>query len=101
METSIVKNDEFSSKNQHQDIFLRDRSYLRINSVKDVVSFDEKGVILETGLGMLSVDGADLKVKRLSLDDGEIEIEGRIDGAVFFEAREKAAVKGLFGRRKS
>lgn len=101
MEQNIVNNDEFSSKNQRQEIFLRDRSYLRINSVKDVVSFDEKGVILETGLGMLSVDGAELKVKRLSLDDGEIEIEGRVDGAIFFEAREKAVAKGLFGRKKS
>ena len=75
-----------------QEIVLRNREYLKINDVTDVVSFDENGVILESGYGSISVDGAELRVTRL---------EGKIGGVVFFEAREKPEKKGVFGRRRT
>ena len=37
-----------------QEIVLRNREYLKINDVTDVVSFDENGVILESGLSLPS-----------------------------------------------
>ena len=58
-----------------QEIVLRNREYLKINDVTDVVSFDENGVILESGYGSISVDGAELRVTRLATGSGEIEIE--------------------------
>ena len=75
-----------------QEIVLRNREYLKINDVTDVVSFDENGVILESGFGSISVDAT---------GSGEIEIEGKIGGVVFFEAREKPEKKGVFGRRRT
>lgn len=84
-----------------QEIVLRNREYLKINDVTDVVSFDENGVILESGYGSISVDGAELRVTRLATGSGEIEIEGKIGGVVFFEAREKPEKKGVFGRRRT
>ena len=84
-----------------QEIVLRNREYLKINDVTDVVSFDENGVILESGFGSISVDGAELRVTRLATGSGEIEIEGKIGGVAFFEAREKPEKKGVFGRRRT
>ena len=60
-----------------QEIVLRNREYLKINDVTDVVSFDENGVILESGFGSISVDGAELRVTRLATGSGEIEKIGR------------------------
>ena len=80
-----------------QEIVLRNREYLKINDVTDVVSFDENGVILESGFGSISVDGAELRVTRLATGSGEI----KIGGVVFFEAREKPEKKGVFGRRRT
>ncbi|MFQ9147439.1 MAG: YabP/YqfC family sporulation protein [Eubacteriales bacterium] len=54
-----------------QEIVLRNREYLKINDVTDVVSFDENGVILESGFGSISVDGAELRVTRLATGSGD------------------------------
>ena len=80
-----------------QEIVLRNREYLKINDVTDVVSFDENGVILESGFGSISVDGAELRVTRLATGSGEIEIEGKIGGVVFFEARESLKKRAFSG----
>ena len=51
----------------------------------DVISFDIAEVLLETELGMLQIKGADLHVNRLSLEKGEIDLEGRIDSIQYSE----------------
>ena len=50
-----------------------------ITGVCDVISFDISEVLLETEQGMLTIKGADLHVNRLTLEKGEVDIEGRID----------------------
>lgn len=56
-----------------------------ITGVSDVISFDISEVLLETELGMLQIKGADLHVNRLSLEKGEIDLEGRIDSVQYAE----------------
>lgn len=56
-----------------------------ITGVSDVISFDISEVLLETELGMLQIKGADLHVNRLSLEKGEIDLEGRIDSFQYSE----------------
>lgn len=50
-----------------------------ITGVSDVISFDITEILLETEQGMLMIKGADLHLNRLTLEKGEIDIEGRID----------------------
>ena len=56
-----------------------------IKGVADVISFDITEVLLETEQGMLMIKGADLHVNRLTLEKGEIDIEGRIDSLAYSE----------------
>lgn len=42
-------------------------------------------VLLETDMGMLKIQGADLHVNRLTLEKGEIDLEGRIDSIQYSE----------------
>ncbi|MBR5509492.1 MAG: sporulation protein YabP [Lachnospiraceae bacterium] len=56
-----------------------------ITGVADVISFDISEVLLETEMGMLQIKGADLHVNRLSLEKGEIDLEGRIDSIQYSE----------------
>lgn len=56
-----------------------------ITGVSDVISFDIAEVLLETEMGMLQIKGADLHVNRLSLEKGEIDLEGRIDSLQYSE----------------
>ncbi len=64
---------------------LSNRRTGSITGVMDVISFDISEVLLETELGMLQIKGADLHVSRLSLEKGEIDLEGRIDSFQYSE----------------
>ena len=80
-------------------ISLSNRSLGVITGVKDVVSFDLNEIILDTDQGLLTVKGKGLHVSRLTLEKGEIDIEGRFDSFVYSsnESYRKSG-ESLFGR---
>ena len=59
-------------------VLLANRKSGAFSGVVDVLSFDVAEILLETELGMLLIKGHDLHVNRLTLEKGEIDIEGRI-----------------------
>ncbi len=66
-------------------LILSNRRTGTVTGVSDVISFDISEVLLETEQGMLMIKGADLHVNRLTLEKGEIDIEGRIDSLAYSE----------------
>lgn len=68
-------------------IQINARKSAEITGVKDVRSFDEQEIILETELGILVISGAQLHVGRLTLEKGEIDITGRINSMVYSELK--------------
>ena len=66
-------------------LILSNRRTGTITGVADVISFDITEVLLETEQGMLMIKGSDLHVNRLTLEKGEIDIEGRIDSLSYSE----------------
>ena len=56
-----------------------------ISGVSDVLSFDVNEILLETEQGMLLIKGNDLHVKKLTLEKGEVDIEGKIDSFTYSE----------------
>ncbi len=56
-----------------------------MTGVSDVLSFDENEIILETDQGMLMIKGNELHVNRLTLDKGEVDVDGRIDSFTYSE----------------
>ncbi|MBQ9112330.1 MAG: sporulation protein YabP [Clostridia bacterium] len=68
-----------------REIYLVDRSELRITGVREVVSFDESSAVLLTEDGELNVDGANIHILGLDTGSGEVSITGRIDALVFSE----------------
>ncbi len=68
-------------------IIISNRKSGVLNGVIDVLSFDVGEILLETELGMLMIKGADLHVKRLTLEKGEIDIEGRIDSLTYSDVK--------------
>ena len=64
-------------------VMMEDRGKISITGIADVVSFDENQVVLDTDKGLLTIKGRDLCVSRLTLDKGEIDIEGRPDSLVY------------------
>lgn len=79
---------------------LQNRSAGSITGVVDVLSFDLNEILLETELGLLMIKGNDLHVNRLTLEKGEVDIEGRIDGFTYSEVNSYSNKSGesLFSR---
>lgn len=64
-------------------VLLTNRKGGVLNGVIDVLSFDVGEILLETEQGMLMIKGNDLHVTRLTLEKGEIDLEGRIDSLAY------------------
>lgn len=64
-------------------ITLNNREKGNLTGILDVISFDENTIVLDTDMGLLTIKGKDLHVSRLTLEKGEIDIEGRTDSFVY------------------
>ena len=76
-------------------LILDGRARLLISGVSDVESFDEDGVVCNTSQGVLLVRGSGLKVDKLSLEGGELSVEGKVDSLLY---EDTAPTGGLFAR---
>ena len=75
------------------------REKLTVSGVEDVERFDESGIVMSTSAGVLVVTGEDLHIGKLSLDGGELHVDGRIDSVTYEEGgREQGGfLRRLFG----
>ena len=77
---------------------LEQRNSLTMTGVTEVVSFDENAVIVNTDLGRLTVQGQQLQLKTLSVEGGQIAVEGNISSLQYEEPRQQGGwVRRLFG----
>ena len=75
-------------------VTLLNRKNCSITGVNEVLSFDIHESLLETEQGMLMIRGDDLHVNRLSLDKGEVDVDGKIDSFTYSEQVSSGSGKG-------
>ena len=75
---------------------LISRTHAELSGVTEVLSFDENQVVMDTALGLLTVEGEQLHVEKLSLDIGELTLEGTVDSLQYSRGGQK---KGSFWSR--
>ncbi|MCL1913582.1 MAG: sporulation protein YabP [Eubacteriaceae bacterium] len=85
--------DGMMTKDFHK-IEMTSRSELRVTGVSEVHSFNDEGVLLETSLGLLTVMGENIRITKLTLDQGEVMVSGEISALSYSEG-------GGFGRKSS
>lgn len=73
-------------------LMLNERSSLSLTGVTEAVSFDETAVVLKTTLGTLIIQGTDLQMKNLSLEGGQVAVEGHIDALSYEDLRPAGSV---------
>lgn len=76
----------------HKISFTNRRQGL-LTGVLDVLSFDEKLVVLKSQCGVLTLKGEEMHVKQLDLEKGELEMTGKVDQVIYTE-------EGSIGRKK-
>lgn len=74
------------------------RKSCSLTGVTDVISFDEQEVVLETELGTMILTGVELHVTGLSLDTGEVSLEGRVDSIRYMDGSMKKSGESLWKR---
>jgi sporulation protein YabP len=75
---------------------LDERKKLSVTAVAEVVSFDEAEIVLRTSLGTLVVQGQELKLRQLTLEGGNVAVEGQIDSLVYEQTRQSGSVLRRF-----
>ncbi|MBQ2972854.1 MAG: sporulation protein YabP [Clostridia bacterium] len=78
------------------NLVLEDRRMLTVSGVSDVDSFDEETVVVFTDLGELTIRGANLHINRLSVEVGELTVEGNIAALIYSDDTPKNS--GFFSK---
>ena len=77
-------------------VVLEDREQLTISGVEEVESFDENTILLTTAHGGLEIQGEGLHIEKLSLDGGDLKVEGLVSALIYqTQSRERG---GLLSR---
>jgi len=76
------EDDRLRPGSPHQ-VVLDDRERLTISGVEEVERFDESSILLSTTQGGLEVQGEGLHIEKLSLDGGDLKVEGLINALIY------------------
>lgn len=71
------------------EIQMQNRERIQLTGVLNVGSFDDEGLVLETRMGFLALQGDGLHITQLNLDDGILTVEGLIKGIAYADERGK------------
>jgi len=66
---------------------LEERKKLTMTGVTEVLRFEETAVLLRTVQGNMLIQGRELKLRTLSLEGGQVAVEGRISALVYEEPK--------------
>ena len=77
------------------ELRLENRARLNVTGVREVESFDESAVVLHTAKGVLVIRGQSLHVQTLSIDGGQVAVDGTVDALVYEETQKQG---GFFSR---
>ena len=80
------------------NLTLKERSSLTISGIEHIYSFNDKKVELRTSAGEMVIEGENLDMGKLSLDESVISIEGTINSIAYSKERkpQESLIKRLF-----
>ena len=78
------------------NLILERRKKLSISGVSDVDSFDDQTVVVYTELGELCIRGAGLHIGKLSIETGELSVEGEVASMVYTDQQKNSG--GFFSK---
>ena len=76
MERKILESSQLRMRSHC--IHMDNRQLMSVTGVKHVDSFNEYEIALLTDAGELHIEGNDLHISKLNLDDGQVVLEGEI-----------------------
>lgn len=77
------------------DVLIKSRQRMEMTGICDVSSFDEAEVIVQTGETGVSIEGENLKIEKFNSENGELILNGSING-LFYYAKKQGKKKKSF-----
>ena len=68
------------------------RSRLTVSGVDEVASFDESSIRMTTRAGDLLIRGSSLHIEKLSLDGGDLLVDGTVDALIYQEPEKPVSI---------
>ena len=84
----------------HHRLEREGRERLTVSGVEDVERVDESCIVMSTCVGTLIISGEELHIGKLSLDGGELHVDGHIDAVTYEESAQQrgaSLLSRLFG----
>ncbi len=67
----------------NHSIILEDRKKLMLTGIKNVLTFDEETIILDSSYGKLAIKGTGLHILNFNTETGDLSAEGRINALIY------------------
>ena len=88
-----------ASKDIKHDIILKSRKKLEMSGIKDVSSYDDKEIVVQTDGTGISIEGDGLKIERFDSENGELIVNGLINSIYYFvkeSSKKKKSITNIF-----
>ena len=79
------KNRQSAPSRKPHNLAMEGRRQLSLSGVEEVESFDEHEIIMSTSCGSLIIRGDDLSISRLSVDAGDVNVQGMVTSLCYEE----------------
>ncbi len=81
-----------------QDVCLFSRKRMELTGIEEVESFTDEQITLSSSLGMIAVEGRNLKIESFSTEHGELKINGDFDSFYYYGKQDKDEKHGIFSK---
>ncbi|MBP9989640.1 MAG: sporulation protein YabP [Ruminococcus sp.] len=74
------------------DLIIENRKKASLTGVSDVESFDEETIVAKSACGDITIKGSGMKINRLSVETGDMTVEGHIDSVAYGAEKTKGSL---------
>lgn len=85
-----------NDKSRH-NLSLKNRKELKIEGVKEVISYNDSKIHLQTNMGILNIKGENLNIQKLNLEETNLIIKGNIN-ILEYSKQDTEKAKNIFKR---
>ncbi|MDE6087024.1 MAG: sporulation protein YabP [Oscillospiraceae bacterium] len=90
-------NNSLIAPEEQHTVIMENRKTLRIAGITDIDSFDEREIVLYTKMGELTITGRDLHINAISIENGNMSVEGDI-WSLQYGDKDKQSPVSMLGR---
>lgn len=80
---------------KNHTLILENRGSLTVSGLTDIDRFDEREIVIFTEQGELSITGRELHIRSISIEQGDLTVEGEIWGLLYGDKDKRAPLTAL------